>query len=63
MLYFLNYLIDIIFDPDLMPDLVITLKFIWSNQNSSRANLSFIVASTIRNTETYQTFLNELGKK
>jgi len=49
---------DIIFDPDLMPDLVNTLKFIW--EKNTNKNLFLLISSTIRNTETYGTFMNHL---
>jgi len=56
---------DIIFDPELMPCLVKSLRNVWSCQEdieSRGQNLCLIIASTIRNEETYASFLRELGK-
>lgn len=49
---------DIIFDPELMPALVNTLDFLW--KKSSNKDLCLYIASTIRNKDTYDTFITNL---
>ena len=60
-IFILSLLKDIIFDPSLIPFLVRAVKSLWLNQRD-RQSLNFIVASTIRNEETYAIFLRELSK-
>lgn len=51
---------DIVFDPDLFVPLAKSLDFIWQRQiNGNR--LQLLIASTIRNEETYEKFIKTLG--
>jgi len=50
---------DIIFDPDLMPSLAVTLDCIW--KRNINKNLILYISSTIRNESTYKAFLVNLG--
>jgi len=49
---------DIIFDPDIIPSLVETIKFLTNLNN----NMNIIISSTIRNESTYNCFLQNLSK-
>ena len=49
---------DIIFDPDIIPDLVKTLRYISITKSEC---LIIYISSTIRNEATYQIFINCLG--
>jgi hypothetical protein len=50
---------DIVYDIDVIPALVETIDYIWIN--NSNKELVLYLASTIRNSETYKIFMENLG--
>ena len=59
----LYYYLDVVFDPDIVPDLVKTINYLilQSIKNGSNSVCAY-VSSMIRNQQTYDLFIAKLGK-